>query len=187
MKPIRKSLVVAIFFAINIFTFNLMAQVTTNTVTLGLDEIILLGTNTSTVNLTLTSTTAGVGVIQNATNSSARMLVSSIVSGTETRTITAQITGAGTVPAGTDLKLQALEPNLNFVGTKGTIGSEITLTTTPQVIVSGIGSCYSGIVDGDGYGLRYTWGVQSSSTTYADIRATGGATVTVTLTLTNNI
>ncbi|MDP4276704.1 MAG: hypothetical protein Q8914_03625 [Bacteroidota bacterium] len=164
--------------------YTVLGQTATNDLSLGMPEVLLLKSNSTTVNLTLTPQEAGLPVLSSLSNSDARVLVSSVVSGTQTRTMTASIS-AGTVPAGTYLKIQALTPNTNFVGTAGTMGSEATLVNggDAQIIITGIGTCYSGTASDDGYGLKYTYGISGSTADYALIRASGGASVTVTLTL----
>jgi hypothetical protein len=84
----------------------------------------------------------------------------------------------------------ALTPNSSFGGTPGTlVGSDVLLSTVSDAnIISGIGSCYSGVAADDGYVLKYTWGLDNPASTYGQIRATGAAvSVTVTLTLSAGI
>lgn len=183
MKKLTLALV--LFFAINLVGHTAMAQTNTatNTITLGMPEVLLLNSTSAAVNLTLTPQTAGNAVISSVSSEAARVLISSVVSGTQTRTMSAHIS-VGTVPAGTILKLQALAPNETFVGTEGTMGAEIEFEgSTAKPIITGIGTCYSGTSADDGYVLKYTYGVPTSTTEYGLIRASGGSQVTVTLTL----
>ena len=157
----------------------------TNSLSLGMPEINLLSSISGAVNLQLTTAVAGEAVASSATDQTARVKISSVVSGTQTRTLSAKVT-TGSVPAGTTLQLMALAPNASFGGTPGTlIGSDVTLSTESDAsIITGIGSCYSGTTADDGYVLKYTWGLDNPAATYGNIRAvSGGTSVTVTLTL----
>ena len=181
MKKIK--LVLALFIAINMVGYTAVAQTATNEISLGMPEVLLLASNSAPVNLVLSPQSAGNAVSSSVSSSAARVLISSVVSGTQTRTMSAKVT-TGEVPAGTLLKLEALAPNVNFVGTAGTLGAEVTLNSeTDMQIISGIGTCYSGTSSDDGYGLKYTCGIPASPEDYALIRASGGVSVTVTLTL----
>ncbi|OFY44057.1 MAG: hypothetical protein A2X18_08020 [Bacteroidetes bacterium GWF2_40_14] len=159
-----------------------MGQTATNNLSLGMPEVLLVKSNASSINLTLSPQEAGLAVQPSLSDSTARVLISSVVSGEQTRTLTASVT-SGSVPAGTYLKLVALSPNASFVGTAGTLGAQVELGAVAQTIVSAIGTCYSGTAADDGYGLKYTFGIPAASGTYGSIRATAGAAVTVTLTL----
>lgn len=154
----------------------------TNSLSLGLPELNLIASSATTINLQLTTTTAGQAVESSKSDSSTYVQISSIVAGNQTRDLSAQIT-AGTVPTGTNLKLVGQSPNGNFAGTAGTLSAQATLAGTSSVIVTGIGSCYSGTSLDDGYRLKYTWGLDNPASTYGGIRATSGAAITVTLTL----
>lgn len=183
----KKILITAFALTIGFFFSTTTAQTTntaTNEITLGMPQVSLLGSNTPAINLTLSPLTAGESVSQSISNETARILVSSVIAETQTRTMTAKVT-TGTIPAGTYLNVVALQPNTHFIGTAGTIEPEITLnTTSDQTIISGIGTCYSGTSADDGYGLKYTYGIPTSTDNYDQIRATTGVSVTVTLTMT---
>jgi hypothetical protein len=184
----RKTLVAGIVLAINLLAFNAVGQTTntsSNTLSLGLQEVSMISGSTAPVNLTLTPQSAGLAVKPSVSDSTARVLISSVISGTNTRTMSVVFTGA--LPGGTFLKLQAKDPNASFVGGKGIMGGEVTYTTdggASQNIISGIGTCYSGTGAGDGYILKYTFGISATTENYGDIRAVGGQTVTATFTLT---
>lgn len=183
----KKLLVLGVALLGNMLLIDVFGQTATNTISLGMPEVLLLGSNTGTINLTLTPTTAGNAVLSSISNSDARILMSSVVSGTETRSMSARIT-TGAVPAGTLLKVVALTPNTNFVGTAGTASAEITLNgTTDQNVITGIGTCYSGTSSDDGYPLKYTYALPENAADYGLIRASGGTNITVTLTLSDGI
>jgi hypothetical protein len=156
-----------------------------NTLSLGMPELALLSSSSSAVNLQLTTAIAGEAVKSSIRDSTSRVKISSVISGSTTRTMSASVT---LVPNGTYLKLMAKTPSTNFGGTAGTFGSDVSLSTTAAVIVSGIGSCYSGTGTDDGYVLRYTWGLDNPAANYGLVRAVAGnTTVTVTITLSATI
>jgi hypothetical protein len=185
MKTIKRTLTLSLLFLLGITFSAVYAQTNTasNTISLGMPEVLLLQSNTTQINLTLTPQTAGLAVSSSVSSEAARLLISSVVSGDQTRKISAQVTN-GSIPAGTFLSLLAMDPNENFVGTKGEFLPEIELSSSAaKDIISGIGTCYSNTSSDDGYKLKYTFGIPSENPDYALIRASGGTVVTVTLTL----
>ena len=127
----KKLLVTSIALLAALLTFNAMGQTTnssSNTLSLGLQEVSMIHGSTSPVNLTLTPQSAGMAVKPFVSDSSARVLTSSVITGTNTRTMSVVFTG--TLPGGTYLTLQAKEPNASFIGEKGTIGGLATYTTS---------------------------------------------------------
>lgn len=180
--------VLCITFVLTLLCFNLVGQNSaTNTLSLGMPEVSLLrAASSATINLTLSPQVAGRSVSESITNSNTKLLFSSVI-GAADRTLKAQVT-TGAIPAGTVLKLLALAPIGNQVGDVGDISAEITLTSgggsVAQNIITGIGSCYSGVDAGDGWGIQYTYALETTTENYANIRATEGAQVVVTLTLT---
>jgi hypothetical protein len=153
--------------------------------TLGVTEVSLVKvvTPNPTIEMTLNPRTAGLSVETSKADSSARLLISSLVSTDQFRTIKAKITD-GDVPAGTVLKLNALVPNADFKGDWGKLAPLITLDkANDQEFIHSIASCYSGVDTDDGYPLKFTYALDSETDTYRTIRATNGNVVTVTLTL----
>lgn len=151
---------------------------------LGMPQVNLLSSITGTISLELTTATAGEAVLQSKSDESARLKISSVITEGAPRILSAKVSSG--VPAGTELKLVAMTgTGAVFGGTPGVFSGEATLNAISDVnIITGIGSCYSGITDDDGYKLKYTWGLLASAGSYANVRATGTATsVTVTLTL----
>lgn len=179
-------LVLMITFAGTFFGSEVMAQTATNDLSLGMPEVLLVKSNSALINLTLSPQEAGLAVEPSKSDSTARVLISSVVAGVQTRNLSASVT-TGTVPAGTYLKLVARAPNASFVGTAGTLGAEIELGAVAQTVVSGIGTCYSGTAGDDGYRLKYTFGIPAATGSYSAIRASVGTSVTVTLTLSAGI
>ncbi|HEY5510301.1 MAG TPA: hypothetical protein VIK10_04655 [Prolixibacteraceae bacterium] len=154
----------------------------TNGLSLGLPELNLLSSASTSINLQLTTAVAGAAVKSSISDSTARVKISSVVAAAATRKISAKVTG--TIPGGTKLLLRALNPNSNFGGNMGNlIGSDVQLSTSDADIVTNIGSCYSSTGSDDGYVLKYTWGLNNPASTYGDVRATSGTAITVTLTL----
>jgi hypothetical protein len=170
-----------------LLTTNLFAQTNQSTqeLTMGIPEVLLINAvnasgQVAAVSLQLTTTTAGDAINGGTATSYAQ--VSSIVAASKTRSITASVTG---VPAGTTLDVLGVVPSASGDG-DGTFGSSagsITLDGTAKNIFTGIGSCYTGTSAGDGYQLNWTWNAGAAGT-YSNIVATGGATATVTFTIT---
>jgi hypothetical protein len=155
----------------------------TNGLSLGMPELNLLNSASATINLMLTTAVAGEAVQSSKSDSTARVKISSVVAASATRILTAKVT-TGAIPGGTTLKLGALAPNSNFGGTKGNLLLNVPLSSSSDAsIVTGIGSCYSGTTAGDGYVLKYTWGLDNPAANYGAVRASAGAAITVTLTL----
>jgi hypothetical protein len=168
---------------LSFFAMGADTNVATSTLTLGVSEVSLLKTSSSTVSLTLGQQDAGMSVVPSKSDSTARLLISSVITSTQ-RTISAKIT-TGTVPAATVLKLVALQPNATFVGSTGTLGSQVTLDGIDRTIVTGIGTCYSGTsTSSDGYPLKFTYAIDSNTSNYSSLRASTGTQIIVTLTLT---
>ena len=164
-------------------------QAATNSLSLGMPEVTLLSSISQAVNLQLTTAVAGEAVLSSISDQTARVKISSVVAGDDTRTLSAKVT-TGAVPAGTTLRLMALAPNGSFGGTPGTfVDPDVTLSSSADAdIITGIGSCFSGTADDDGYVLKYTWGLDDPAANYGSVRAVaGGTAITITLTLSAGI
>jgi len=153
------------------------------TITLGITEVSLLKASADIINLQLNQQDAGLSIESSASDSTARLLMSSVISTSMTRTLSAKIT-AGTVPPGTHLELSALQPNSNFAGETGTLIIPTTLDGTDRPIITNIASCYSGRGAADGYPLKFSYTLDVNPATYGTLRATTGAQIVVTFTLT---
>ena len=183
LKLLTKLLMAGAFL---LLTTNLFAQNTsTQELTMGIPEVLLINAvnssgNVAAVSLQLTTTTAGDAINGGTATSYAQ--VSSIVAQSQSRSITASVTG---VPAGTTLDVLGVVPSASgdADGAFGSSAGSVTLGTTAVNIFTGIGSCYTGTAAGDGYQLNWTWNAGAAGT-YANIVATGGATATVTFTIT---
>jgi hypothetical protein len=153
----------------------------TTNISLGISEVSLLKASTGLVSLQLNQRNAGESVETSKSDSTARLLISSVIT-SSTRTLSAQIS-SGTVPTGTVLKLAAQQPNANLVGVSGTIQPAVILDNTNKTIVSAISTCYSGTGASDGFPLKFTFALDSNPASYANLRATTNTSITVKLTL----
>lgn len=151
----------------------------TATLSLTLPDIayIALAPDNSAFNLVGTSySQAGVGVSFNYNILKYINFTSAVASGV-TRTITAQIS-SGSVPSGMTLKL-TITPASGMMGTPGSNVSSLNLTSSPQVIISGIGSSYTGLGSGYGYNLKFELVISD----YSQLRA-GNTNLSITFTIT---
>lgn len=88
---------------------------------------------------------------------------------------------AGTVPAGTTLKVVAAAHAGTGDGTYGTPSPAVTLSTTAADLITAIGSCYTGTGNANGHQLTYTWSVDADK--YETVVAATGADITATYTI----
>jgi hypothetical protein len=130
--------------------------------------------------ITLEMTTSAAGSkLQNATGTTYAQ-VSSIIAPGQNLRIQASY---DQIPVGTTLQVTGALPSGGNGG--GVFGNSntITLSTTAQDLITGIGSCYTNTGPGDGYKLN--WQLSTGSLgTYSSIAATSGFSTTVTLTIT---
>ena len=154
-------------------------------VILNIQDYALIATNNASVSMNLTSSTAGAQVSE-VTNSNLYVKISSIVPGNTKRQITAHIS-TGSVPTPTTLTLlPASCTTTNSGGILGTpVSSAITLNSTDQVLVNGVGNCYTGTNSSDGYKMTFTWKLLNPSGTYQQL-ASGSYNITVVFTLTDH-
>lgn len=103
---------------------------------------------------------------------------SAMHSGAPKRTVTAQIDQLIT---GVTLKLQAAPASGSGGGILGTSAGNIVLTTSPTVIISGIGGAYTGNGVNNGHLLRYSLEVND----YKRLVQTTNKVITVTYTISN--
>ncbi|MCG8483115.1 MAG: hypothetical protein MJA31_07390 [Clostridia bacterium] len=144
------------------------------------------GANTS---ITMTfgapaSDEAGSPLSDPSSNSSLWLNYSSIVGASgETRSITVKLDNA--VSEGT-LTVQAASDAGNGLGSVGTAAaSAITLSTTAQNIVTGIGSCYTGSGTSNGHQLTYSLSLTTTSSNYSNLVHNTNNQYTVTYTITD--
>jgi hypothetical protein len=188
----KKQTILVIFCAILLNSFSSYAEdvpttsatnSSSTTITLGISEVSLIKVSSDIINLQLNQQDAGLSVETSTSDSTARLLMSSVISSSMTRSLSAAIT-AGTVPAGTHLELSALQPNSNFAGETGTFIAPTTLDGTNRPIITNIASCYSGKGASDGYPLKFSYTLDVNPATYGILRATAGTQIVVTFTLT---
>ncbi len=127
-------------------------------------------------------------VLTNATNSELWINYTSIIKTTssdETRKVSVKT--SATMP-GLDLKVQAASATSDGKGTKGTAaGSALTLTTTDQDIITGIGSCYTGNGHSKGHNLTYSLALSSGGDNFNLLDNLADETeVTITYTISDN-
>lgn len=100
---------------------------------------------------------AGDVISQSIENTDSRLRISSLVSGEEVRAITAKISEA---LVGTQLYVELKTPNSNFGNPDmmGTLKGLLLMSNDlDEMLVEGIGTCWSGKTDGDGYVIRYSF------------------------------
>lgn len=173
-----------LIFVIVLFPEKTFAQLSAGAqITVNIPGNCLIDTNGAPVNMTLPTTVAG-APLPTVSNSDMYIRLSAVNPGGTYRLVTARISG-GAVPAGTRLTLgAALSTNSNGAGNIGRVLPPIVLNSTDQVIVRGIGSCYTGTGFTDGYRLTYTWGPYGPLTDYGLINATVvPSTLTIMLTI----
>jgi len=98
---------------------------------------------------------AGDAIDRQSDNIETRLRISSLVSNDESRAITAKISEE---LVGTQLYIQLQDPNSNFQypENKGTLkGEQLLSSVTDATLVEGIGTCWSGKEEGDGYVIKY--------------------------------
>lgn len=101
---------------------------------------------------------------------------SAVAVGTPRRSITVSIDRS--VP-GIDIVLRASAASGSGSGALGTPSGQITLTTVPSVIVSGIGGAYTGTGTGNGHRIN----LSLRTNNYADLSAATNETIVVTYTI----
>ena len=117
----------------------------------------------------------------NATDNSTWVNYSSIVPSGTTRDVTAAIT-SGTVPSGLVLKVTAGSYSGSGKGTTGTSAGQVTLSSTAQNVISGIGSSYTGDGQDNGHNLSYVLELTSADDYGQLVKDNTSITVTYTIT-----
>jgi hypothetical protein len=181
----------ALSFAFMAISANVKAQADTNQsthdITVSIPEVALVDIEpTASKNLTMgftAPTEAGLPIVPASTNNTLWLNYSSIKSVADvTRTISVKL---GAVIQGVDIKVTAAAATGAGGGLLGTPASQLTLTATPQTIISGIGSAYTGDGASNGHNLSYSV-VSATGVNYQDLSATATTTATVTYTISDN-
>jgi len=153
------------------------ATTVTSAVSVALSSFCLLGVTSSAVTLTISNPATPGAVPSNAASSSTYAQYSSIVATGVTRRITAAWAVGNSAPTGCTLKLLATPAS----GMGATAG-QITVSSTAQNIVTGIGGCATGTGSTNGAQMAYTLAV----TTMTSLVASQSTTATITLTMTDS-
>ncbi|MGL6129410.1 hypothetical protein [Chryseobacterium artocarpi] len=150
------------------------------TVTLTLPVITLMDVEpTGNITLNFIAPTEAGNPLGNPTPNTSKWInyTSAITSGGATRKITAAV---NQVIPGVNIRLQAAAASGAGGGTLGTPSAQVTLTTTPVTIISGIGGAYTG--NGANNGHRLT--ISLVPGTYANLAKQDNISVTIVYTIT---
>lgn len=150
------------------------------TVTLTLPVVTLMDVEpTGNITLNFIAPTEAGNPLGNPTPNTSKWInyTSAITSGGATRKITASV---NQVIAGVNIRLQAAAASGAGGGTLGTPSAQVTLTTTPVTIISGIGGAYTG--NGANNGHRLT--ISLVPGTYANLERLTNTSVTIVYTIT---
>ena len=117
------------------------------------------------------------------TDNSLWLNYSSIVGNAPNATRKVSVAVTGTLPTGTNLKVQAAAATSDGAGTKGTSTGLVTLAAvaTNYDVITGIGSCYTGTGASKGHQLTYS--LTENSGSYSSLNFDTDYTVTLTYTL----
>lgn len=121
---------------------------------------------------------------ETANNSDTWINYSSIIGTAASRKVTVIIT-SGTLPLGLKLTVSAAVAAVGkgdgAIGISTTLGTPITLSESPQDIITTIGSAYTG--DGAGSGHQLTYQLESDIANYANLDSDNIADIAITYTL----
>ena len=163
-----------LFRSVSLFAANDSA---THSVTLNVNEVVLLDLNdTSAVVLTTSAPTNGGELPVGSTDTSKLLQYTSLVPSGQTRNLTVQWGGADAAPAGTSLKLEATSVSAGC----GTSAPQVTVGPTAQALITGIGSCATG-TGASGSQLTFTFSIDNVNALVVG----DNSTVTLTYTLTD--
>ncbi|ROH98500.1 MULTISPECIES: hypothetical protein [unclassified Chryseobacterium] len=131
------------------------------------------------ITLNFTAPTEAGNALGNPTPNTSKWInyTSAIASGGLSRRITAAV---NQVIPGVNIRLQAAAASGSGGGTLGTPAAQVTLTTTPVTIISGIGGAYTG--NGSNNGHRLT--ISLVPGTYANLSAQANTAITIVYTIT---
>lgn len=178
MRPLRTFLV-GIVFALGLAGLTFAQSTATQTVTMQISAISVLGVTGSPAALTVTAPALYGALPDNPTSNTTYARYTSTVSTGVTRRLQANWGGADVAPAGCALLLTATPAALP---NEGATAGPITMTSTATNIVTGIGSCATGTTATSGAQLTYLLSVN----TMTALVAGDNHVVTITLTLTDS-
>lgn len=168
------------------FNSNLFGQGTpsiSQTIVLTIPEIALLdiepNTNALTLSLAAPDEAGGAAVFTNTNTTKWVNYSSSFSTSGTNRTIL--VNTQSSIPSGLNLNLSASNYTGGGAGTMGISTGTISLSTTPQVLISSIGRGYTGNGANNGHQLSFSLAI----TDFALLNATNSKTVTVIYTITD--
>ena len=176
MNKIRFFLLVT---ALSLLALSLFAanDVATHSVTMNVNEVVLVDLNDATTIVLSTIAPANGGELPTGSTDSTKLLqYTSLVASGLTRTLTVQWGGADAAPAGTSLKLEATSVPAGC----GTAAAQVTISPTGQSLITGIGSCATG-TGASGAALDFTFSIDDVNSLVVG----ESKTVTLTYTLTD--
>ncbi|PXY01657.1 hypothetical protein DF185_09320 [Marinifilum breve] len=178
----RKIVTLAMMVFASYFGFAQDSGTASHTLSVTVPEVAILdleSPGTTAIALSFTAPTeAGMGV-EGSSNSDLWLNYSSIKSTVNpTRTVNVQMSK---IIPGADIKVAAAAHAGTGEGAVGTPAGELTLTTSAQTLVNGIGSCYTGDGVSNGHNLTYSLVVGSD---YSALEKTNEP-VTITYTISN--
>jgi hypothetical protein len=181
MKLITRSLLALLVVSVSI-GYSQDSNSDNHTVSIVIPQISLLdiepeGANDITITMTVPAEAGD--PFASETDNSLWLNVTSIVASLQTRDISVSINAA--IP-GLNLKVVSAAYSGSGFGSWGTVGSELTLSTSSQNLITGIGSGYTGDGANNGYQLTYT--AEPDASNFANIESTSSTNITVTYTMT---
>ncbi|KAA2224892.1 hypothetical protein FW780_12050 [Chryseobacterium sediminis] len=150
------------------------------TVTMTLPTVTLMDIEpTGNFTLNFTAPTEAGNALGNPTPNTSKWVnyTSAIAPGGLTRKITASV---NKVIAGVNIRLQAAAASGAGGGTLGTSAGQVTLTTTPVTIISGIGGAFTGNGANNGHNLT----ISLTTNTYANLIAQANTAIVIVYTIT---
>jgi hypothetical protein len=172
-----KTLFVGTVLALGLAGLMFAAATATQTVTMQIASISVLGTTGNPATLAVSAPgTAGATPANPTSNTTYAQYTSTVAAGV-TRRLQANWGASDAAPAGCSLLLTATPGS-----GQGTTANQITMSSTAQNIVTAIGSCATGTTASSGAQLAYTLSIN----TMTSLVAGDNHTVTITLTLTDN-
>jgi hypothetical protein len=170
--------VLAVGLVIGLAGLAVAADTATQTVQMNVDEICVIDVTGNPAALVVAAPTTGGQTPPDDSDNTTYAQFTSVVAGSTARTLTAAWGGSDAAPAGCSL---ALEVTTLTASCGSRVVGGITLSSTPQNIITAIGSCATGTAGTDGGQLTYTLGVDNVTL----LDASDDQSVTVTLTLTD--
>jgi hypothetical protein len=172
-----KTLLTGMVIAAGVSGLAFAAATATQTVTMQIGAIAALAIVGGNPTLAVVAPAQGGAPPANPTSNANYAQYTSTVPSATTRRLQANWGGADAAPAGCSLLLTAAP-----AGGQGTTAGQITMSATAQNIVTGIGSCATGITGTSGAQLTYVLSINSLTS----LVAADNHTVTITITLTDN-